>query len=163
MPHDNMFYESIESPIGTLHLLADEEGLRRLTLCEHFPNGYNHQWQRAPNKFSEHKRQLEQYFAGKRTRFDLLLAPKGTDFQIKVWQALTHIPFGATRSYADIAKEIDNPKAFRAIGMANNLNPIPIIIPCHRVIGSDGKLTGYRYGLEVKHWLLEQERSNKQL
>ena len=102
--------------------------------------------------------QLEQYFAGRRKTFELPLAPEGTAFQLKVWQALQEIPYGETRSYGQIARAVGNEKAARAVGMANNQNPISIIIPCHRVIGADGKLVGYGGGLERKACLLELER-----
>lgn len=102
--------------------------------------------------------QLEQYLAGKRTKFDLKLAPKGTAFQQKVWKELLKIPYGQTRSYKELAIAIGRPKAARAVGMALNKNPIPLIIPCHRVIGSNGSLTGFALGLETKRWLLEMEQ-----
>lgn len=105
----------------------------------------------------EANRQLQEYFAGKRQVFDLPLAPQGTTFQQKVWQALTEIPFGETRSYGQIAKCIGQPKASRAVGGANNKNPLPIFIPCHRVIGANGKLVGYAGGLEIKKTLLHVE------
>ena len=101
--------------------------------------------------------QLAEYFDGKRKKFDLPLVLHGTDFQIEVWKALQNIPFGETRSYGEVAAIIGNPKASRAVGMANNRNPIAIIIPCHRVIGHDGSLTGYAGGLELKRQLLELE------
>lgn len=101
--------------------------------------------------------QLMEYFAGKRRTFSLPLAPKGTPFQKEVWQALSSIPYGQTRSYADIAAQVGRPKAFRAVGMANNRNPIPIIIPCHRVVGSSGDMVGYAYGTKIKRYLLELE------
>lgn len=104
------------------------------------------------------KKQLEEYFAGKRKAFDLPLAPKRTAFQQKVWKALTEIPYGETRTYGEIAAGIGNPKAARAVGMANNKNPIGIIIPCHRVVGANGKLVGYAGGMEKKAFLLELER-----
>ena len=103
--------------------------------------------------------QLEEYFNGRRRHFDLPLAPEGTDFQCAVWRSLQTIPFGETRSYKDIAEQIGNLKACRAVGMANNRNPIVIIIPCHRVIGSDGSLTGYGGGLVLKRHLLDLEKS----
>jgi methylated-DNA-[protein]-cysteine S-methyltransferase len=103
-------------------------------------------------------KQLEEYFEGKRNSFNLPLEPKGTEFQKKVWNALIEIPFGETRSYVEIAKIVGNEKASRAVGMANNKNPIPIIIPCHRVIGSNGKLVGYAGGLDIKEKLLEVEK-----
>ncbi len=103
--------------------------------------------------------QLEEYMAGTRTEFDLPLKPEGTEFQKKVWNALLLIPYGETKSYKGIAVLIDNPKGCRAVGMANNRNPIPIIIPCHRVIGANGSLIGYGGGLDIKVKLLELERS----
>ena len=101
--------------------------------------------------------QLMEYFAGKRRTFSLPLAPKGTPFQKEVWQALSSIPYGQTRSYADIAAQVGRPKAYRAVGMANNRNPIPIVIPCHRVVGSSGDMVGYAYGTKIKRYLLELE------
>lgn len=101
--------------------------------------------------------QLMEYFAGKRRTFSLPLSPKGTPFQKEVWQALSSIPYGQTRSYADIAAQVGRPKAFRAVGMANNRNPIPIVIPCHRVVGSSGDMVGYAYGTKIKRYLLELE------
>lgn len=105
-------------------------------------------------------KQILEYFSGRRKTFELPLAPAGTEFQKKVWQALCNIPYGETASYKDIAKNIGNDKACRAVGMANNKNPIAIIIPCHRVIGSNGKLVGYGGGLEIKKALLELENRN---
>ena len=107
------------------------------------------------------KQELEEYFAGTRQTFDLPLAPKGTAFQQKVWAALREIPYGQTRSYGEIAAIVGNPKASRAVGMANNQNPISILIPCHRVIGKDGSLTGYGGGTEKKKWLLELEQRGR--
>ena len=101
--------------------------------------------------------QLNDYFTGKRTTFDVTLATHGTAFQQAVWQALTEVPFGQTQSYSDIAHALNNPKAVRAVGAANGKNPISIIVPCHRIIGANGKLTGYAGGLERKQWLLEHE------
>ena len=106
----------------------------------------------------EVKRQLEEYFSGRLQDFDLPLKPKGTDFQKQVWKALLTIPYGETKSYGDIAKQIGKEKAVRAVGGANHVNPISIVIPCHRVIGKNGNLTGYGGGLEVKEKLLELER-----
>ncbi len=107
------------------------------------------------------KKELEEYFAGKRKEFDLPLEQEGTEFQKKVWEALERIPYGETRTYKDVAKMVGNEKASRAVGMANNKNSIPIIIPCHRVIGSNGKLVGYALGLDMKKYLLDLERKNK--
>ena len=105
-------------------------------------------------------KQLEEYFSGKRSSFSLPMAPEGTQFMLNVWQALVTIPYGEVRSYRDIAKTIGNPKACRAVGMANNRNPLPIIIPCHRVIGANGKLVGYAGGLGCKEKLLALEKEN---
>ena len=102
-------------------------------------------------------RQLQEYFSGSRKVFDLPLAPVGTDFQMRCWEALLKIPYGETRSYGDIARSVQSPKGFRAVGMANNRNPIAIVIPCHRVIGSDGKLVGFGGGLDIKKFLLDIE------
>ncbi len=101
--------------------------------------------------------QLEQYFQGKRRAFDIPLRPRGTEFQRRVWAALLDIPYGETRSYKEVAIKIQRPKAFRAVGLANNKNPLPIIIPCHRVIGSDGRMVGYGGGLKIKETLLHLE------
>lgn len=104
--------------------------------------------------------ELNEYFAGKRKNFTLDVIMYGTDFQQKAWRALSEIPYGATQSYGDIAKKIGNPKAARAVGMANNKNPVPIIVPCHRVIGANGALVGFGGGLQVKKILLETEQNN---
>ncbi len=109
----------------------------------------------------EAKKQLCEYFSGKRKSFNLPLNPKGTDFQQRIWKELVSIPYGETRCYKDIALSIGNEKACRAVGMANNKNPIPIIIPCHRVIGKNGSLVGYAGGLDIKQTLLKIERNNK--
>lgn len=109
----------------------------------------------------ETERQLGEYFSGDRREFDIPLDMEGTDFQKKVWHALTEIPYGETRSYGFIAAAIGNPKAARAVGMANNRNPISVIVPCHRVVGADGNLVGYGGGLENKSFLLKLEKSNK--
>ncbi|GGB36220.1 methylated-DNA--protein-cysteine methyltransferase [Oceanisphaera marina] len=113
----------------------------------------------APGSPLQHQacRQLDEYFASQRQHFELPLAPQGTDFQQRVWQALQRIPHGEHRSYKDIALQIDNPKAVRAVGLANSRNPIALIIPCHRVIGASGKLVGYAGGIARKAWLLEHE------
>lgn len=105
--------------------------------------------------------QFEEYFSGERTNFDLEFCLEGTDFQMKVWKALQNIPYGETRSYKDIAEYVGSPKAYRAVGMANNKNKIPIIVPCHRVIGSKGQLVGYAGGLNIKKVLLDLEEENK--
>jgi methylated-DNA-[protein]-cysteine S-methyltransferase len=120
-------------------------------------------WERLDEPFTRVKRQLQEYFDGERRTFDVPLAPDGTDFQRAVWHALTTIPYGTTCAYLDIAERIDHAKALRAVGAANGAHPIPIIIPCHRVIGSDGSLTGFGGGLDTKRWLLDLERSRSGL
>lgn len=153
-------YSYYQSPIGRLLLVAERGVLSQL----HFAKTADHlpipaDWQEDEPPFAETITQLNEYFAGKRTTFDLSLDPQGTTFQQQVWQELLRIPYGKTASYGDIAERIGNPKACRAVGMANRRNPIPIIIPCHRVIGRDGSLTGFGGGLTVKESLLALERS----
>jgi methylated-DNA-[protein]-cysteine S-methyltransferase len=157
-------YTSIESPIGALLLAADEAGLREVR----FVNGRKHadpdpSWREDSKPLAETIRQLRAYFAGQRESFDLPLAPQGTAFQLKVWKLLCDIPYGETESYGELARRCGNAKASRAVGLANGSNPIPIIIPCHRVIGSDGKLTGYGGGLPIKEKLLALERRQLKL
>ncbi len=139
------------SPIGPLLLEVDAAG--RLTKLEFHAEGSA----KSPET-AEVERQLDEYFAGKRRDFDLRLAPKGTEFQLSVWNALQEIPYGETRNYGQIASRIGNEKACRAVGAANGANPIAIVVPCHRVIGSNGTLTGFGGGLETKAKLLELER-----
>ncbi|MBV7297686.1 methylated-DNA--[protein]-cysteine S-methyltransferase [Enterovibrio paralichthyis] len=153
-----MYFDSFDSPLGKIHLLADESGLRQLTLCLHHPFEQCRDWQHSPSFLAPYKQQVLEFLEGERTDFDIPLAPEGTEFQHKVWQALRDVPYGETCSYSDIAEAIGNPQACRAVGMANNVNPIPLIIPCHRVIGRDGALVGYRYGLEIKQKLLDMEK-----
>ncbi|VVO25389.1 methylated-DNA--[protein]-cysteine S-methyltransferase [Pseudomonas fluorescens] len=152
-----MFYRYLPSPIGPLLLAGDEQGLRQLYMDNHPYWTPPPQWIEAGNQLDTVCRQLDEYFEGKRECFDVPLAPQGTAFQQRVWQALLEIPFGHTWSYARLAEHIGNPKAVRAVGTANGANPISIIIPCHRVIGSNGTLTGYGGGLERKQALLQLE------
>jgi methylated-DNA-[protein]-cysteine S-methyltransferase len=153
-------YTYLDSPIGRLLLLADESSLTGLYMevAGHEPAG-RAGWVERPQ--AEPLRtaadQLTEYFAGARRRFDLPLGMPGTPFQQRVWQELAQIPFGETWSYGQLAKRIGNPGASRAVGLANNRNPISIIVPCHRVIGADGSLTGYGGGLDRKRWLLAHE------
>jgi methylated-DNA-[protein]-cysteine S-methyltransferase len=154
-----MLYTQIESPLGPLLLVADDAGLRQIL----FVNGRHaaqpeSSWEKDTAPFSETVRQLHAYFAGELENFDLQIAPEGTPFQLGVWRSLCEIPYGATVSYGELANRIGNPKACRAVGLANGSNPIPIVIPCHRVIGSNGKLTGYGGGLPIKEKLLALER-----
>lgn len=162
----NVFYTYAESPVGPLLLTSDGAALTRLYMNEqrHGPEvGEN--WVREDDAapFTEVRRQLNEYFAGQRREFDLLLAPVGTEFQKRVWAALTLIPYGATVSYGEIARRIGAPKASRAIGMANGRNPLSIVVPCHRVIGASGRLTGYGGGLSRKEALLTLEREKSLL
>lgn len=150
-----------DSPIGRM-LLAGKNGVLEEL---HFPKATEQleipaDWQKNETGFGEILHQLKQYFAGNRREFDLTVAPQGTPFQERVWQELCRIPYGETASYGAIAARIGNPKACRAVGMANSKNPIPIIIPCHRIIGKDGSLTGFGGGLAVKKQLLDLERQS---
>mgnify|MGYP001041827702 CR=1 FL=1 len=152
-----MFKYSYESPFGLL-TLAEENN--KLTNCNfgNSPKLPQNAEIKETKLIKEAWLQLQQYFNGCRKTFELPLAPQGTTFQQAAWQALLTIPYGQTASYKDMAVKISNPKACRAIGMANNKNPIGIIIPCHRVIGSNGKLVGYAGGLDIKQKLLELEK-----
>ena len=146
----------VDSPVGRLRLEAEDDALTGLYFAEDeaVRSDESAVLDRAQS-------QLEEYFAGTRREFDLPLRPKGTPFQLADWKALEQIPYGETVSYGDIARAIGKPKACRAVGMANHANPISIIVPCHRVVGSNGKLTGYGGGLAVKQWLLEHEQKWK--
>ena len=153
-----MEYRYLDSPVGELLLAGDAAGLRHVS----FPSGKLSiapapGWRRNDRAFEDVCRQLDEYFARRRTRFQLTLAPQGTPFQLAVLSALQAIPYGETRSYRDIARGIGKPRAVRAVGAANGRNPIPIIIPCHRVIGADGSLTGFGGGLGTKRFLLDLE------
>ncbi len=151
-------YTTMKSPVGPLLLAGDETGLR----CVHFapgrrPKSPQRGWVEDKAPFKEAIRQLEAYFAGELKAFDLPLVLEGTDFQMLVWRSLQKIPYGETVSYGQLARRIGSPDAARAVGLANGSNPIPIIIPCHRVIGSNGDLTGFGGGLPVKKKLLALE------
>lgn len=159
-----MFYTHLTSPLGTLLVAADDSGLRHISFpkgAEPAPPGPD--WSEDENPLREPIRQLRAYFAGDLETFDLPLAPQGTPFQQKVWTELCEIPYGETISYGELARRIGNPNASRAVGLANGSNPIPIIIPCHRVIGSNGKLTGYGGGLPIKEKLLALEQRQLRL
>lgn len=159
--------QQLVTPVGILQLNANPYGLSHLTVVGSsrtdipLANNTADDVNRAKAHICEAVEQLEQYFAGKRLEFELALAPKGTDFQRQVWQALLDVDYGQSCSYADIAEQIGRPKAVRAVGAANGANPIAIIVPCHRVIGKNGKLTGYAYGLEMKQQLLMLESASK--
>ena len=156
------FYRYYQTPVGTLLLASDGEYLQLLG----FPTGamkrrHDSDWEKNDEPFKAVIKQLDEYFDGSRQDFDLPLRPQGTEFQRRVWQALQQIPYGETRSYGELAKYVGNPKASRAVGAANGINPIPVIIPCHRVIGSNGKLTGFGGGLETKAFLLNLEATRR--
>lgn len=155
---DTIWFAELNSPIGKLTLESDGEALTHVRLPEE-------NWQpdpavqrvRKPELFKDAAAQLGAYFRGEKVDFDLPLNPRGTPFQNKVWNLLREIPSGQTITYAELARRTGNPKASRAVGAANGKNPLPIIVPCHRVIGSNGKLTGFAGGLEAKKALLELE------
>jgi len=147
-----------QSPIGRLLLIGEDGLLEEL----HFPNTaektvIEDNWRHNEECFADVLQQLGEYFAGNRQNFEVKLHLQGTDFQHSVWQELQRVPYGKTASYGEIAERIDNPKACRAVGGANGKNPIPIIIPCHRIIGNDGSLTGFGGGIELKKTLLRLE------
>ena len=152
----SMYYTWMESPVGRLLLAADETGLRKILFGGKPEPG----WREDPAALADTVRQLRAYFAGELRDFDLSLAPEGTPFQLRVWRELRNIPYGQTISYGELARRIGSPNASRAVGLANGANPISIVVPCHRVIGSNGKLTGYGGGLENKERLLALEREH---
>ena len=157
-PPDTIWYDYLATPIGKLLLAADAQGLREVW----FETGkhrkqWDPNWQHQPAKLAFARKQLEEYFAGERQTFDLPLHPLGTTFQVQVWHTLAKIPYGTTISYAELARRIGQPQAVRAVGAANGRNPLPIVLPCHRVIGSDGSLTGFGGGLPTKRFLLGME------
>ncbi|MBS0438518.1 MAG: methylated-DNA--[protein]-cysteine S-methyltransferase [Proteobacteria bacterium] len=157
----DVYYDYLDSPVGRLLLVADGQGLRHVAFeTGRHPTPVADDWQRGPGALHEARAQLKAYFAGKLREFDLPLAPQGTDFQQRVWLALLRIAYGATASYGDIARAVGEPHASRAVGAANGQNPIAIIIPCHRVIGTNGTLTGYGGGLPNKKFLLDLEQKN---
>ncbi|HEY4969135.1 MAG TPA: methylated-DNA--[protein]-cysteine S-methyltransferase [Steroidobacteraceae bacterium] len=148
-----------QSPIGRLLLTSDGTALTGLYMEPSRKAQSTDGWSEDPTAapLSAALRQLGEYFVGTRREFDLPLRMRGTEFQQRVWRELTEIPYGQTWSYGELAKRIDNPSASRAVGLANGRNPISILVPCHRVIGADGSLTGYGGGLERKRWLLAHE------
>ncbi len=159
-----MVYTRMESPVGWLLLVGDEAGLRSVSFeVSKRTAVVMDGWREDEAAFGEVVRQLRAYFSGELREFDLQLAPEGTEFQLRVWRALRKIPYGETISYGELAKRVGNAKASRAVGLANGCNPIPIIVPCHRVIGSDGSLTGFGGGLRNKEKLLELESGQLRL
>ena len=147
----------LDSPVGPLLLARDESGIIAISF---HPAEARDDWTRDDSGFGDAAKQLREYFAGTRTTFDLPLSPRGTAFLLAVWNELQRIPYGQTRSYRDVAFAIGKPEAIRAVGAANGANPIPIVIPCHRVIGSNGSLTGFGGGLKAKRFLLDLEQGS---
>ncbi len=149
----------IKSPLGIAKIVGDDNGISIISILQEGEISSI-----IPDELKEATTQLQEYFEGKRTDFSFNLNPKGTDFQKKVWQELRNIPFGKTMSYLDLSKKLGDVKAIRAVASANGKNPLWIVVPCHRVIGTDGSLTGYAGGLWRKKWLLEHENpTNQQL
>ena len=148
----------MDSPIGPLQLTSDEHYLKSIS----FEAEISGESTEFPEVLDQVQKQLEEYFSGTRRQFDLPLDPDGTSFQQKVWKQLSEVPYGSTMSYIEIARILNAESSSRAVGMANGRNPIPILIPCHRIIGHNGKLTGYAGGLERKKWLLLHEQQNSE-
>ncbi len=144
-------------PLGRLTIAADADGLTKILFG---PHAIEDAVRRPSALTNTAATQLQEYFAGKRREFDIPLNPQGSEFQLAVWDELKKIPYGQTQTYAQIAQAVGNPRGFRAVGLANNKNPLPIIVPCHRVLGSGGKLVGYAAGLKIKQYLLELEGVN---
>ncbi|MGR6502968.1 methylated-DNA--[protein]-cysteine S-methyltransferase [Shewanella sp. Koi 1] len=159
--------DTLSTPVGELQLNANAYGLSHLTVVGSnrteipLKVATDDELARAKSHIEQAKAQLQDYFRGELTEFHLSLAPKGTEFQQQVWQALVQVGYGQSCSYGDIAQRIDRPKAVRAVGAANGANPIAIIVPCHRIIGKNGQLTGYAYGLTMKQQLLMLESTSK--
>ncbi|WEN14048.1 methylated-DNA--[protein]-cysteine S-methyltransferase [Rhodanobacter sp. AS-Z3] len=163
-PAGTIHYFDMASPVGLLRLIADDEGLREIWFeREDRPEAVQPTWVQAngsqlPAPIAATRKQLQEYFAGKRQHFELPLHPVGTPFQLSVWQQLRLIPYGTTISYGELARRVGNPNASRAVGAANGRNPLSIVVPCHRVIGSNGSLTGFSGGLPIKQKLLALEQ-----
>jgi methylated-DNA-[protein]-cysteine S-methyltransferase len=147
----------VPSPVDDLLLLSDGDALTTLQFARRGGHRIDAAWKGPDAVLRDAKRQLDAYFAGKRREFALPLRPEGTEFQQRVWAALRAIPHGVTKSYGQIAREVGNASASRAVGLANGANPIAVIVPCHRVIGADGSMTGFGGGIERKRWLLAHE------
>jgi methylated-DNA-[protein]-cysteine S-methyltransferase len=152
-----MRYDEIDSPVGPLLVAADAAGLRFIHFQAATRRKPEASWRRDPSAFRALASQLGEYFRRERRTFDLPLAPRGTAFQLATWRALATIPYGETISYAELARRVGRPAASRAVGAANGANPLPIVVPCHRVIGKDGSLTGFGGGIGTKRALLELE------
>jgi methylated-DNA-[protein]-cysteine S-methyltransferase len=153
-----MWFDEFKSPIGKLRVAVDERGLRYVLFDSNkHPPKHISDWLRDRSPTRQAREQLLQYFAGEIKTFELAISFDGTEFQQRTWNQLASIPYGKTWSYSDLAIRVGSPKAVRAVGSANGRNPIPIVLPCHRVIGSNGSLTGFGGGLPIKKWLLEHE------
>jgi O-6-methylguanine DNA methyltransferase len=166
--HDDMetlLFSRTASPVGQLFLAASAKGLVRLEFEERVMalDSKRIELRESAEALAPYIRQLNEYFDSHRREFSLPLDLRGTDFQLKCWHALLAIPYGETRSYADLARAIGHPQAFRAVGMSNNRNPVAIVVPCHRVIASDGSLCGYGGGLDIKRKLLDLEQAQADL
>lgn len=148
----------LKTPLGTAEITGDSEGISEIKILDEDQESNSE----VPTELAEAVHQLQEYFEGNRQEFSLNLNPAGTDFQKKVWKALEEIPFGQTTSYLELSKKLGDVKAIRAVASANGKNPLWIVIPCHRVIGTDGSLTGYAGGLHRKKWLLEHENPSPQ-
>jgi methylated-DNA-[protein]-cysteine S-methyltransferase len=157
-PQDTLSYGRADSPIGELLLVGGPDGLAGVYFDGHQnAPSVEADWTHDEAQFDDARAQLEEYFRGARTEFDLQLNPSGTAFQQTVWNALREVPYGETTSYGAIAERIGRPTASRAVGTANGRNPLCIVVPCHRIVGSAGALTGYAYGVDRKRWLLDLE------
>lgn len=154
----NTFYTQMDSPFGQIQIVWTDNGVSEIDFEQNITDP-KADWIFVEASESEAAQQLQQYFDGTREHFDLPLAAKGTSFQKQVWEALVNIPYGKTTSYGEIAKQLGRPKASRAVGAANGANPLAVLVPCHRVIGSNGTLTGYAGGVEIKAGLLELENA----
>lgn len=159
---EKIWHYRVSSPAGLLHFAASDRGLRRLQFgqCDAIPE--NETWIESKDSLAPYVQQLRAYFDGQLRDFSFPLDLVGTEFQKKCWRALCHIPYGSTCTYADLAREVGSPKSFRAVGQANHRNPVAIVVPCHRVIGADGTLTGYGGGLHIKEMLLRLEGASVQ-
>lgn len=152
----NTWFTVLSSPVGSLRIVVDDRS-RLLAIDFHIDSGRGTSAKPSRAKCARVAQQLREYFRGERRRFELELRPSGTDFQRSVWKELLRVPYGTTITYRELARRVGRPKAVRAVGQANGRNPIPIVVPCHRVIGADGKLTGFGGGLDVKRRLLDLE------
>ena len=154
-----MYKKCMQSPVGEIVIIEDKGKIVEIDIAKN--NKLDNIEEKDTELLLQTEKQLKEYFEGKRFDFEIPLNPTGTEFMQSVWKALEQIPYGETRTYKEIADAVGNPKATRAVGMANHKNPIPIIIPCHRVIGSNNKLVGYGLGLDMKQYLLELEKEYK--